>query len=116
VLLLGDEACDPKVRQRRLVSVLPVHEGAFLSREADVRAGGTYRFVFGRGGKTMEFFGKYIEVTPHSRLVWTNDEAGDALGNAARGRSVPMAKSGSESSAAAFGSPEETDIEQLSPD
>lgn len=23
----------------------------------------------------MEFFGKYVEVTPHSRLVWTNDEA-----------------------------------------
>src|SRR5579862_2575853 len=50
---------------------------SFLSCEADVRAGGTYRFVFGHDGKTMEFFGKYIEVTPHSRLVWTNDEAGD---------------------------------------
>jgi uncharacterized protein YndB with AHSA1/START domain len=25
----------------------------------------------------MEFFGTYIEVTPHSRLVWTNDEGGD---------------------------------------
>ena len=25
----------------------------------------------------MEFFGRYIEVTPHSRLVWTNDEGGD---------------------------------------
>jgi hypothetical protein len=25
----------------------------------------------------MKFFRKYIEVTPHSRLVWTNDEAGD---------------------------------------
>ena len=22
----------------------------------------------------MEFFGRYLEVTPHSRLVWTNDE------------------------------------------
>jgi uncharacterized protein YndB with AHSA1/START domain len=22
----------------------------------------------------MEFFGTYLEVTPHSRLVWTNDE------------------------------------------
>jgi uncharacterized protein YndB with AHSA1/START domain len=22
----------------------------------------------------MEFFGKYLEVTPHSRLVWTNEE------------------------------------------
>jgi uncharacterized protein YndB with AHSA1/START domain len=25
----------------------------------------------------MAFFGRYIEVTPHSRLVWTNDEGGD---------------------------------------
>lgn len=50
---------------------------SFLSCEADVRVGGTYRFVFGHDGKTVEFFGKYIEVTPHSRLVWTNDEAGD---------------------------------------
>jgi uncharacterized protein YndB with AHSA1/START domain len=25
----------------------------------------------------MAFFGKYSEVTPHSRLVWTNDEGGD---------------------------------------
>src|SRR6202035_5393997 len=49
-----------------------------LSCEADVRTGGTYRFVFGHGAsKPMEFFGKYIEVTPHSRLVWTNDEGGD---------------------------------------
>src|SRR3954467_8823604 len=41
---------------------------SFLSCEADVRTGGTYRFVFGRGdSKPMEFFGRYIEVTPHSR-------------------------------------------------
>jgi uncharacterized protein YndB with AHSA1/START domain len=26
----------------------------------------------------MAFFGKYLEVTPHSRLVWTNEEGGDA--------------------------------------
>src|SRR5262249_9119289 len=43
------------------------------SCEADVRAGGTYRFVFGlEGSKTMAFFGKYLEVIPHARLVWTN--------------------------------------------
>lgn len=50
----------------------------FLSCEADVRAGGTYRFVFGHPSaeQPMEFFGKYVEVTPHSRLVWTNDEGG----------------------------------------
>jgi uncharacterized protein YndB with AHSA1/START domain len=49
-----------------------------LSCEADVRVGGTYRFVFGHGdSKPMAFFGRYVEVTPHSRLVWTNDEGGD---------------------------------------
>jgi uncharacterized protein YndB with AHSA1/START domain len=26
----------------------------------------------------MAFYGTYLQVTPHSRLVWTNDEAGDA--------------------------------------
>jgi uncharacterized protein YndB with AHSA1/START domain len=50
----------------------------FLSCEADVRTGGRYRFVFGHGdAKPMEFFGRYLEVTPPVRLVWTNDEAGD---------------------------------------
>ena len=49
-----------------------------LSYEAEIRVGGGYRLVFGLdGGKTMAFFGKYIEVTPHSRIVWTNDESGD---------------------------------------
>ena len=52
---------------------------SLLSCEADVRAGGRYRLVFGHDAspKPMEFFGRYIEVTPHSRLVWTNDEGGD---------------------------------------
>ena len=53
-----------------------------LSCEADVRVGGQYRIVFGLDdSKTMEFFGRYIEVTPHSRLVWTNDEGdgGEAI-------------------------------------
>src|SRR3954469_25000243 len=52
---------------------------SFLSCEADVRAGGTYRFVFGHAAseQPMEFFGRYIEATPHSRLVWTNDEGGE---------------------------------------
>src|SRR5262249_37239450 len=47
---------------------------SFISCEADVRAGGTYRFVFGHPAseQPMEFFGRYIEVTPPSRLVWTN--------------------------------------------
>ncbi len=48
---------------------------SLLVCEMDVRAGGTYRLVFGvDGSKVMEVFGKYIEVTPHSRLVWSNDE------------------------------------------
>jgi len=52
---------------------------SFISCEADVRAGGTYRLVFGNGAsKPMEFFGRYIEVTPHSRLVWTNEEGGES--------------------------------------
>ena len=52
---------------------------SFISCEADVRAGGTYRFVFGHpaSDQPMEFFGRYIEVTPHSRIVWTNDEGGE---------------------------------------
>jgi uncharacterized protein YndB with AHSA1/START domain len=45
-----------------------------LSCELDVRVGGTYRLVFSHSGSEMAFFGTYKEVTPHSRLVWTNDE------------------------------------------
>jgi uncharacterized protein YndB with AHSA1/START domain len=48
---------------------------SLLSCEMDVRVGGKYRLVFASdASKGMEFFGRYIEVTPHSRLVWTNDE------------------------------------------
>jgi uncharacterized protein YndB with AHSA1/START domain len=47
---------------------------SLLSCEMDVRVGGRYRLVFGQGD---EFFGRYIEVTPHSRLVWTNEEGGE---------------------------------------
>ena len=50
-----------------------------LSCEMDVRVGGRYRLEFGHdASKSMAFFGRYIEVTPHSRLVWTNDESDDA--------------------------------------
>jgi len=50
-----------------------------LSCEMDVRTGGTYRFVFRHPSapEGMAFFGRYLEVSPHSRLVWTNDEGGD---------------------------------------
>jgi uncharacterized protein YndB with AHSA1/START domain len=50
---------------------------SLVSCEADVRVGGRYRLVFSHGASTMEFFGRYLEVTPHSRLVWTNDEGDD---------------------------------------
>jgi len=51
---------------------------SLLSCEMDVRVGGKYRFVFGQGAsKPMAFFGRYIEVTPYSRLVWTNEESDD---------------------------------------
>ena len=43
--------------------------------EMDVRTGGRYRLGFGEG---MEFFGTYLEVTPTSRIVWTNDEGGES--------------------------------------
>ena len=55
---------------------------SLLSCEADVRVGGTYRFVLSHGGaEPMAFFGRYLEVTPHARLVWTNeeDEGGGAV-------------------------------------
>ena len=44
---------------------------SLLSCELDVRVGGRYKLVFGPGA---EFYGRYLEVTPHSRLVWTNEE------------------------------------------
>jgi uncharacterized protein YndB with AHSA1/START domain len=51
---------------------------SLLSCELDVRVGGTYRLVFSHNGsEPMAFFGRYIEVTPHSRIVWTNDEGDD---------------------------------------
>lgn len=45
-----------------------------VSCEMDVRVGGQYRLAFLHEGSTMEFFGTYLEVTPLSRLVWTNEE------------------------------------------
>lgn len=45
-----------------------------VSCEMDVRVGGGYRLAFSHEGSTMEFFGTYLEVTPPSRLVWTNEE------------------------------------------
>src|SRR5580765_4783394 len=52
---------------------------SLLSCEMDVRVGGTYRLVFSHPAapEPMAFFGTYVEVTPHSRLVWTNEEGGE---------------------------------------
>ncbi len=51
-----------------------------LSYDADVRVGGRYRLVFSHPAapEGMAFFGTYLEVTPHSRLVWTNEEGGES--------------------------------------
>lgn len=49
-----------------------------LSCEMDARAGGSYRLEFGHDASdAMAFFGKYLEATPPSRLVWTNEEGDD---------------------------------------
>jgi len=50
---------------------------SLLSCEMDVRVGGRYRLEFSHEGSTSAFFGTYKEVTPHSRLVWTNEESED---------------------------------------
>ncbi len=48
---------------------------SLLSCDMDVRVGGTYRVEFAYGDSQAAFFGTYQEVTPHSRLVWTNEES-----------------------------------------
>src|SRR5215203_4343476 len=48
---------------------------SLMSCDMDVRTGGKYRLEFGAGGSdTMAFYGKYLEVVPDERIVWTNDE------------------------------------------
>ena len=48
---------------------------SLLSCDMDVRVGGKYRLEFAHGDSKSAFFGTYKEVTPHSRLVWTNEES-----------------------------------------
>jgi uncharacterized protein YndB with AHSA1/START domain len=49
-----------------------------LSCDMDARVGGKYRLVFRVGAAdSMAFFGTYVEVVPHSRLAWTNEEGGE---------------------------------------
>ena len=52
---------------------------SFVSCELDARTGGSYRFVFRHPSfeQPMAFFGKYIEVIPGTRIVWTNEEGPD---------------------------------------
>ena len=52
---------------------------SLISYDADMRAGGGYRLVMGHPSseQPMAFFGRYIDVTPPSRIAWTNDEAGE---------------------------------------
>jgi uncharacterized protein YndB with AHSA1/START domain len=45
------------------------------SCDLDARPGGGYRLVFQHeGSEPMAFFGTYLDVTPHARLAWTNEE------------------------------------------
>ena len=47
------------------------------SCELDVRTGGKYRLVFGDDtANPVAFFGKYLDVVPNKRIVWTNEESG----------------------------------------
>jgi uncharacterized protein YndB with AHSA1/START domain len=46
------------------------------SCEMDVRTGGRYHLNFGEG---VDFYGRYLEVTPPSRIVWTNEEGGGSV-------------------------------------
>jgi uncharacterized protein YndB with AHSA1/START domain len=51
---------------------------SLLACDMDVRTGGKYRLAFRNDpAKPLEFFGKYLDVVPNVRIVWTNDEGGD---------------------------------------
>lgn len=59
---------------------VPKSSGAtLLSCQQDVRVGGSYRLEFAhpKGAAPMAFFGRYLEVVPNARLVWTNEESDD---------------------------------------
>ncbi len=52
----------------------------FISCEMDARTGGTYMFVMGHPSfdQPMAFHGRYLEVDPPKKIVWTNEEGGEA--------------------------------------
>lgn len=65
---------DPKLMMQWWV---PKSTGmTLLSCATDVRTGGSYRFEF-NGTPPMVFFGKYTDVVPNARIVWTNEESSD---------------------------------------
>jgi uncharacterized protein YndB with AHSA1/START domain len=75
--LMYEAWTNPEVIQRWWV---PKSFGAvFLSCEIDARTGGGYRFVFSHAAfkEPVAFFGKYLDVVPGSKLVWTNEEGGE---------------------------------------
>jgi uncharacterized protein YndB with AHSA1/START domain len=77
--LVFDAWTQPDVLKRWWVpKSIPI---TLLSCEMDVRVGGTYRLTFQVDPTTtMDFYGRYLEVDPPSRLVWTNEEGeGDAV-------------------------------------
>jgi uncharacterized protein YndB with AHSA1/START domain len=77
--IVFDAWTDPELMRRWWVpKSVPI---TLLSIEMDVRVGGSYRLVFQVDPTTtMAFFGRYLEVSPPSRLVWTNEEGdGDAV-------------------------------------
>ncbi len=65
---------DPELFKRWWVPRSMGASMCLVSCDMDVRDGGRYRLVFDFGGEVLEVFGTYIEVTPHSRLMWTNEE------------------------------------------
>jgi uncharacterized protein YndB with AHSA1/START domain len=76
--IVFDAWTDPELMRRWWVpESVPI---TLLSIEMDVRVGGSYRLVFQVDPTTtMAFFGRYLEVSRPSRLVWTNEEGGDAV-------------------------------------
>jgi uncharacterized protein YndB with AHSA1/START domain len=52
---------------------------SLVSCEMDVRTGGKYRLEFAHPASPtpIAFFGRYIDVQPNARIVWTNEESPD---------------------------------------
>ncbi len=58
----------------------PKSTGArLIGCEIDLRTGGSYRYTFAHPSREepLAFFGKYLEVVPDAKIVWTNEESDD---------------------------------------